>query len=73
MIKPNLLLVFGILLENYRCMPNTVLKCGKAARYNAHSLSQIPESENIAPYSNILLTLSNVLSKMEIGLCANSL
>ena len=54
-------------------MPNTVLKYGKAARYNAHSLSQIPESENIAPYSNILLTLSNVLSKMEIGLCANSL
>ena len=27
-------------------MPNTVLKCGKAIRFNAHSLSQIPVSFN---------------------------
>ena len=27
---------------NYRCMPFTVLNCGKAIRFNAHSLSQTP-------------------------------
>ena len=28
--------------QNYKCMPNTVLKCGKATRFNAQSVSQIP-------------------------------
>ena len=25
-----------LITENYRCMPSTVLKCGKATRFNAH-------------------------------------
>ena len=38
-IKRNLLLVFGISLQNYRCIPNAVLKWGKATRFKAYSLS----------------------------------
>ena len=30
-----------LIIENYSCMPSTVLQCGKATRFSTHSLSQI--------------------------------